>query len=141
MKIKLEDVIDTIEMATDGVEHFYNIETGEIIFYSEMMFSMKEQRAFKDELEMNQEKYVRFPDQFEVSDYDIMESFIYALPEGKIQDELEEAIRGRGAFRRFKDKVQDVGLEEKWFSYRDNEYRQIAINWCEENGIEFVSKR
>ncbi|MFD1415086.1 UPF0158 family protein [Oceanobacillus jeddahense] len=64
--------------------------------------------------------------------------FIWALPEGRIQDELEEAIRGRGAFRRFKDEVHDMGLEEQWYAYRNNEYKQIAINWCEENEIEFV---
>lgn len=31
MKIKLEDVIDTIEMASAGVENYYNSETGEIV--------------------------------------------------------------------------------------------------------------
>ncbi|WP_368901643.1 hypothetical protein [Oceanobacillus oncorhynchi] len=36
----------------------------------------KEQRTFKDELEINPGKYIKFPNQFEVSDYDIMESFI-----------------------------------------------------------------
>ncbi len=40
-----------------------------------------------------------------------MEEFIYDLPEGKNKDILDRAIRGSGAFRRFKDRIYDFGLE------------------------------
>ena len=48
----------------------------------------------------------------ESHEYSIMERFIWSLPEGTIQDRLENAIRGRGAFRRFKDSICWLGIEQ-----------------------------
>lgn len=44
--------------------------------------------------------------------------------------------RGKGAFRRFKDRLYDFDLQEKWYKYRDDCYEQIARDWCERFGIE-----
>ncbi|WP_066187900.1 MULTISPECIES: UPF0158 family protein [Gracilibacillus] len=138
MKIKLDVVIETIELASDEMDCYYNRETGEFILYGGYALSRAEQEDFLEELEADEEdKYVKFPTQFEIDDYDIMENFIWAMPEGDAQNKLASAIRGRGAFRRFKDEVQYLGWEQQWFDYRDKEYRQIAINWCEENDIEY----
>ncbi|MBO0995967.1 hypothetical protein IPU53_23600 [Bacillus sp. SD088] len=63
---------------------------------------------------------------------------MWSLPEGEVQDELEDAIRGRGAFRRFKDKIYYFGIEEQWFSYRDSEYKRMAVRWCEDHNIEYI---
>ena len=49
---------------------------------------------------------------------------------------LDAAIRGKGAFRRFKDRLYDFDLQEKWYKYRDDCYEQIARDWCERFGIE-----
>ena len=53
------------------------------------------------------------------------------------RDRLIIAISGRGAFRRFKDEVRRLGVEKAWYEYRDAAQREKAIEWCEENGIEF----
>ena len=66
----------------------------------------------------------------------MMEDFIYELPEGRSQDILEHAIRGKGAFRRFKDCLYDLGMEGKWYKYRDSCYEKIARDWCERFGLE-----
>ena len=66
----------------------------------------------------------------------MMEEFIYDLPAGRAQDALDAAIRGKGAFRRFKDRLYDFDLQEKWYKYRDDCYEQIARDWCERFGIE-----
>ena len=65
-----------------------------------------------------------------------MEGFIYELPEGRNQEILEQAIRGKGAFHRFKDRLYDLGLEQKWYKYRDDSYERIARDWCERFRIE-----
>lgn len=46
---------------------------------------------------------------------------------------------GRGAFRRFKDTVHRVGMAEKWYSFQYEAYKRMAIEWCEENRIEYES--
>ena len=49
--------------------------------------------------------------------------------------ELHSAISGRGAFRRFKDVVRRMGLEQEWYQFRDAEYKRVAQEWCEDCGI------
>ena len=65
----------------------------------------------------------------------VLSLFIF-VPAGRAQDALDAAIRGKGAFRRFKDRLYDFDLQEKWYKYRDDCYEQIARDWCERFGIE-----
>ena len=52
--------------------------------------------------------------------------------------QLERALHGRGAFRMFKDTVHRLGLQDAWYAFRDRALREIAIDWCEANGIEWA---
>lgn len=137
MKVKLDDVIEAIELNSDEFMYFYNKETGEIILYEDSMITGFKDEELEDELEENYDKYIRLPTRFEINPYNIMEEFIFSLPEGRLQDKLEQAIQGRKAFRRFKDAVYDAGIEEKWFKYESDSYRSIAIEWCRDNGIRY----
>jgi hypothetical protein len=80
--------------------------------------------------------FFRLPTQEDLRDYDIMEAFVDTLS-GAAQECLAIAISGRGAFRRFKDEVRRLGLEAQWYAWHDDAYRRKAIEWCEENGIEY----
>lgn len=91
-----------------------------------------------EEIKEEFEEYIPLPGQYEIDEYSIMEEFIYELPEGRVQSELEGTVQGSGAFRRFKDTVCDLGLEQKWYKYRDVAYEEIAREWCEKNQIEIV---
>lgn len=51
-----------------------------------------------------------------MNEYRMMEEFIYDLPAGRAQDALDAAIRGKGAFRRFKDRLYDFDLQENGIS-------------------------
>jgi hypothetical protein len=55
----------------------------------------------------------------------------------RLGDELQNAISGPGAFRYFKDTLRRYRCEKDWYAYRDETLRQIAIDWCKENGIEY----
>jgi len=48
-----------------------------------------------------------------------------------------DKLRDVEAFRRFKDLIQRYGIADDWYKYRDNRYRGIAIQWCEENDIKY----
>ncbi len=62
----------------------------------------------------------------------MMESFAYDRDE-----RLVNAIKGSGAFRRFKDMAEEIGLIDDWYEFRDNCYRERAKEWCESHGIEW----
>jgi hypothetical protein len=67
-----------------------------------------------------------------------MERFCLAVDDEDIRDDLCDAIRGRGAFRRFKDRVHIYGMAEAWYRYRDAALREMAIDWCEAQGITYT---
>ena len=82
-------------------------------------------------------EYIRLPDKHEVNEYRMMEHFIMSLELGPIRDDLWNAIEGRGAFRRFKDRVYFHGLDQVWCKYRDKAFKTYVKEWCESNKIEF----
>ena len=53
------------------------------------------------------------------------------------QEELASAIQGKGAFRRFKDTVIRLGIDQEWYDFQSAEYKRKAARWCEDNGIEY----
>ena len=134
MKVKLEDIIEAMEMVDDTSECFLDKETGEVEWVSEYALSYDEQQEIYDRLD--EHGFYRLPTQFEIRDYDIMESFVASIA-GKDHEILATAIQGKGAFRRFKDKVIDLGLDKMWYWYRDSAYKRKAAEWCEENGVDY----
>lgn len=55
----------------------------------------------------------------------------------KTKVELYCVIKGRGAFRRFKDALHRLNLTAEWYAYREAAVRQVAIDWCELNEIDW----
>jgi hypothetical protein len=53
------------------------------------------------------------------------------------RDELLDAIRGRGAFRRFKDAIHRFGIADEWYRFREEAFEEIAADFLEVNGIKF----
>ena len=79
--------------------------------------------------------YLPLPNRFEMHEYQIMERFCLSVKDADIRGDLCDIIRGRGAFRRFKDRVQVYGIADDWYRYRDAALREIAMAWCEAHGI------
>ena len=104
MKVKLGVILDAIEMADDNYTYFLDLETGESVFLADELITGLDNEGLEDEIEESPERYLRLPTKFEIHEYHIMEEFIWTL-KGEKADKLERAIRGRGAFRRFKDMV------------------------------------
>lgn len=138
MQARFEDIMEAIELASDESEYYYNIETGEVILRFDPVVTGRVDEEIEAELEENWEIYIKLPTQYDINEYGIMEDFIEALSEERVQEKLATAIRGRGAFRRFKDMVYELGLEKKWYNFRDNSYKQIAMEWCKEHHIECI---
>ena len=67
----------------------------------------------------------------------VTEEFIWTL-KGERADKLECAIRRRGAFRRFKDMVDRMGISQQWHDFQAEYYRKLAMEWCREHGLEYV---
>jgi hypothetical protein len=80
-------------------------------------------------------RYLPLPDKFDFHEDRNIQDFIRTLPQDRIQDDLWDAIRGKGAFRRFKDKAERHGIINAWYAYRDDAIRRHMTEWAEANGI------
>lgn len=116
-------------------EYFLDKETGEIVWVSDFAMTSEEKEEICDTLD--EHGFFRLPTSFDINEYSIMENFVHSLPESK-SDRLARAISGRGAFRRFKDSIRQMGIEDQWYEYQGNAYKWMAIEWCEENKIEYM---
>ena len=141
MTIKLDQVLDTIESADDVFTYFYDTQTGETVFLQDEIITGERNEALEELIETAPRgRFLRFPTKYDIHEYGIMESFVYSLPAGPARQELVNAICGRGAFRRFKKGIRYHRLEQQWYDYRDQAYREIAIRWCRDEGIEYTEE-
>lgn len=134
MKVNLSDIVDALMSTNQDSEYFLDKKTGEIEWISDMAMTESEQQAVYDRLDAH--GFYHLPTQYEIRDYDIMEEFTDTLS-GAAQEKLASALRGRGAFRRFKDTVHHLGIAEQWYAFQDEAYRRKAVEWCEENEIDY----
>ena len=135
MAVNLSDIIEAIESADDSSEYYLDRVTGEVVWISQIAMSRAEQEEAFDVLD--EHGFYRLPEQRDINDYRIMEEFIASLPSGEAQEGLSRAIDGQGAFRRFKDTVKWLGIENDWYEWKESSYRRLAIKWCEENELDY----
>lgn len=145
IRVRLDVIVDAIEMANHEWNQYLDIETMEVVSLPEYPFAGEYDEEDQELAELIEEGWnVRFfslPSKYDIHEYDIMERFIWSLPEGKVQDALEKAIRGKGAFRRFRDSIMRYGIENKWYEYEENAYRKLAVEWCEAKGFAYTDDR
>lgn len=82
-------------------------------------------------------RYIGIDPQGSREGYSDMEAFIETVQDRQLQNRLERAIAGRGAFRMFKDVLLDYPRErERWFQFQAERQRERALEWLKEEGIE-----
>lgn len=141
MIIKLKQVIDAIESASEAHTAFYDTQTGETVYLPDGSITGERDEALEELIENAPAgRFVRFPTKYDIHEYSIMEDFVFSLPPGAARQELTHAIRGRGAFRRFKNGIYYHRLERQWYDYQAQTYREIAIRWCQDEGIEYTDE-
>jgi len=151
LRVKLSDLIEGMDFQSDEQSSFLNLTTGEVVSVTDEELRAAENdeplEAFPawqhDAIRMageivETEHYLPVPDRFEINEYRIMERFCHSVDDADLRGDLCDAIRGRGAFRRFKDRMQLYGMAEAWYRYRDAALREIAVAWCEAHGIPYT---
>lgn len=149
IEIKISDLVDAIDLHSDELQVVIHVKTGEIYFISDDAICHAEAEEDdlhewqKEAMEIakhyleNESDYLCLPTQNDVNEYRIMEDFVSDLEDEKMADQLLICLRGSGAFRRFKDGVVLLGIDKEWYRFRDERYKQFAIEWCEENKFRY----
>ena len=152
IQVKLKDIIEEMEIQFEESRSLLNITTGEIVLVTlEDLRAVEDEKTFDHLPEWEQENrmiaidvvenfenYIELPTKYEVNEYEIMEDFCLTVSDQRKQESLLRSIKGKGAFRRFKDKVIDFEIEHQWYSYRDERFKRIAIEWCQDNNVNYI---
>ena len=150
-QVSLVDIVDGIESQSDENTSFLNKATGEVVVISDYeMRAAEENDPIEDFPEWEQDQvriareilaetgdYVPLPTKFDIDEYGMMERFCLSVDDPKLSNVLSGLISGSGAFRRFKDAIRRHGLEDDWYAYRSQALKEIAIDWCSENSIDW----
>ena len=84
-------------------------------------------------------RYVELPEADTREDYRDMEAFIDTVTVPGLQRRLERAIRGRGAFRYFRDELSDEPAEEqRWYAFKQERRRDRIRKWLDDERIELI---
>jgi len=150
--VSLRQVAEELEALPDEWTAYIHRETGELYSFSDEEAAQAEGEDEEDEDEradwekeslakaaeiLNSEAWIALPSKFEINEWEIMRDFAQSQTDREAAENLLRAIQGRGAFRYFKDKVNQYGLRDEWFEFKKRSLEEIAREALEEAGIPF----
>jgi Uncharacterised protein family (UPF0158) len=153
--IKLSELIEALEFDSDEHETRVDLENGRVVMVDRSVLSAVEEGDEeslgdvpdwqKQEVEIARamvddsgERFVAAPDKFEFNEYRQMERFIQTVADSAKAEQLWRAIKGKGAFRYFKDTANQLGLLKQWYQYRDEAMKEFVVDWAEAHQIPVV---
>ena len=153
--VSLRQVAEELEALPDEWTAYIHRETGELYSFSDEEAAQAEGEDEEDEDEradwekeslakaaeiLNSEAWIALPSKFEINEWEIMRDFAQSQTDREAAENLLRAIQGRGAFRYFKDKVNQYGLRDEWFEFKGRALERIARRALEEAGIPFTEE-
>jgi hypothetical protein len=151
-KVLLKDIVDALEMTFDEQSQFLDVETGRVEVVSDDLLGQAEDEDAEpnlpdwqhEEWEVakaivsdSSNRFRELPTKFDIHEWSIMQEFASSVQSQRIREELLNALRGKGAFRYFKDTIRRLRIEQAWYDFRSAALRQIVIDWCKENQVEW----
>lgn len=123
MEVKIDEVVRMLENVTQDVECYY--------------LPQEEEFAWSDDPALDDYRgtMIPLPTKREINDYHIMEQFVAAQNDPQAREWLQNSLIGKGAFRRFRATCERFLLLNDWYDFQRTAYEDIAVMWCEENGI------
>lgn len=152
--VSLNDIVQEMQIIPDTITVYFKRSTGEFIAVTdEYVHAAEEGEPFDDRPEWEQEAirmtadvlahendgdYIPWPSRYDIHEHSFMEGFCHSVSNPKIANDLLRSISGKGAFRRFRDAIRRHGVVDAWHRFKDEAYREIAREWCEENNINWL---
>ncbi len=147
---KLTELMDSMEMQSEEWIYRYDRKAGATAMVERAVYAKVEDSP-DEELDLDDEsvplaramianegsQFIALPDTFELHEYRQMERFIGTVEDARVAEELWRAIKGKGAFRNFKDTAARCGLLDSWYRFRDERAKQFVIRWAEANEVPY----
>jgi len=150
LPVELSKVAEALDFAASGCAAFIDRKTGELAWFTD-------EESYVDDTELaddlpdwmaeaaadlrrvtESEDFIPLPDKVEIHEYGLMEEYCLSVADDRLGGMLRDAIRGRGAFRRFKDIVTREGVRDDWFEFRHRALLAVAVEFLTANDIPFT---
>jgi hypothetical protein len=149
---KLSELILALDMPVEEYQAYFDRKTGMVVSVEAWMISTledgededpddladwqkKEYETAGEIVDDDGSRFLPPPDKYEFHEYRVMEEFISSIDDDEAADQLWRAIKGRGAFRYFKDTLHRLGIQQLWYDYLEEAQREFVIKWADENGV------
>ena len=128
-RIEIAAIAEALDDRSDHHSWWLDPETGEVILWSDYEAEQGEEHPELRDLRLIDPLSSR-------EGYKEMQEFVGRLTDPRARTSLEQAIGGRGAFRRFKDTLLEFPeLRELWFRFHDVRLERHAIHWLVAEGL------
>ena len=147
--VLLRDIVEALDLQSDELHSYLDPDTCEINTFNDEEVGIAQRGDWdnapdwmKAELPkikraLEDDRILELPDRAHIDEWRMMQGFALEEEQCPCRAQLESAVHGANAFRRFRDAVRGLGLEDKWFRYREAEYERVARKWLEENKIPY----
>ncbi|XEC96719.1 UPF0158 family protein [Paenibacillus tarimensis] len=135
---QLQDLIETYDMYVDGIEHFLNIDTGEIVIINSFDKD-DEDEALSEAIEEGfNEVYFRIPSRESHEGFMDMEDFADTVPNEKLKTKLYNVLSGgKKIFRRFKDTLSSDTRElDRYYKFVESRNKERVLVWLESINVD-----
>lgn len=152
--VSLDDIVAHMDLPNDDWTAYLNRRTGELVTVTDRDQELAEAEETPEDLPkwqaealpkvseaLESDDFLELPGKLEIDEYRMMEYFSFEVEDARVRNELLQAIRGRGAFRRFKEIIHERGIADAWYAYRQHALEEIAVDWLEANGIAFGRRK
>lgn len=150
--VKLSDFIEVLEFDSDEFGNWVDLQNGSVVRLAHSLVSAVETGDEdvlesladweKEEVETARAvvadsggRFVAAPGKFDFHEYRQMERFIGTVEDSAAAEQLWRAIKGKGAFRYFKDTASRLGVLQQWHHYRDHALKEFVRDWARAHQI------
>ncbi len=134
--ITLDEIHDAFLFVSSGGEGehsaFFCPEKEHIFYQSEMSGT---DELLEDDVE--EDDCIAIPHK---NDLDLGQRLVFEFVDSHLPadyDRVRQIFGNRGAYRRFKDLLENKGLLEQWYDFENQREMQALREWCLENAITF----
>lgn len=164
VSVDLGDLIMAFQDRTGYSEYYLDSDTGNIIMVTpDVEYEMQgldletitDQNQLKEEIKEKPDwiqemisdafwaltdksgRFIQVENPYPYAGYSDMEAFIQEVTDFSLAKRLGVAIKGKGAFRLFKDALSDhPEARQAWFKFSDRRWQQRAVEWLRSHQIE-----
>ena len=133
---ELSGLLDGDPASNEG--GFLDLQTGEVV----PAFMTDEAMVGADaviDVDAEPDRWLRVPCEGSRAGWEDMAAYVAGVADSRLREQLERAIEGKGAYRRFRDLIGDTGLRQAWQEFSDERQIGRAREYLAEQGIRATS--